>query len=42
MTNEEFDQITERIRIYKEELEIRKETEELKRFGHLSMKTYFR
>ena len=42
MTNEEFDQMNERIRIYKEELEIRKETEELKRFGHLSMKTYFR
>ena len=42
LTDEEFDQITERIRIYKLEEEIRKETEELKRFGHLSMKTYFR
>jgi hypothetical protein len=38
LTDEEFDQITERIRIYKEEKEMR----ELKRFGHLSMKTYFR
>jgi hypothetical protein len=38
LTNEEFEQIVERIKMSKKE----KETEELKRFGHLSMKTYFR
>lgn len=38
LTDEEFEQIVERMRISKEE----KETKELKRFGHLSMKTYFR
>ena len=38
LTDKEFEQIIERIRISKEE----KEIEESKRFGHLSMKTYFR
>ena len=38
LTNEEFDQILEGIRMSNE----RKEAEELKNFGHLSAKTYFR
>lgn len=38
LTNEEFDQILERIRMSNE----RKEAEELKNFGRLSAKTYFR
>jgi len=38
LTNEEFEQILERIRTSNE----KKETEESKNFGHLSLKTYFR